>query len=80
MQLSLFAPVRKSSRLSQKDRVLAMLEANEWVTNVDFLDTFPRLPNFRSRISELRREGYQIVEGQYVKEGVWKYHLVKDGE
>lgn len=67
-------------RESQKARVLAMLKAKEWVTNVDFLNAVPRLPNFRLRLSELRKEGYQIVEGQYVREGVWKYHLVRRGE
>jgi len=78
MQLDLhFEERRASNRQTQKERVLAMLRANEWVTNVDFLDAFPRLPNFRSRLSELRREGYQIVEGQYVKEGVWRYGLRK---
>jgi hypothetical protein len=60
-------------------RVWRMLfTAMEWdngVTNVDFCDA--HLANFRSRISELRREGYQIVEGQYVKEGVWRYKVIR---
>jgi len=79
MQLDLhFEERRASNRQTQKARVLAMLKANEFVTNTEFCRAY--LPNFRSRLSELRREGYQIIEGQYVKEGVWKYHLVKGGE
>jgi len=73
MQLALeFTPRRR--RLSQKERVLAMLQGGP-KTNVDFLNAFPRLPNFRSRLSELRAEGWKITEGEYVRPGVWKYRL-----
>jgi hypothetical protein len=79
-QLDIQFDAPKASRKTQKDRVLAMLRAQEWVTNVDFLNAVPRLPNFRSRLSELRKEGHQIVEGQYVQEGIWRYRLIREGE
>jgi hypothetical protein len=68
-------PPRTIDRDSQKMRVLRMLRSNEWVTNTDFCRAF--LPNFRSRLSELRREGYEITEGEYVRKGVWKYRLMR---
>lgn len=68
---------------TQKDRVLRMFrEAHargEWLTNLDFLDCYPRLPNFRSRFTaidaELAREGLHISDAVYVRTGVYKYRL-----
>jgi len=88
MQLSLFSPVRQRTRVSQKERVLAMLlnayRRGEWVTNREFLNAVPWLPNFRSRFKDIKPElkemGLKISEAEYVRPGVWKYRLVKDGE
>jgi len=79
MQLSLFAPVRKSSRLSQRDRLLRMLFSQEWVTNVDCIRA--GIPNFRSRFSEMRvemrRERWDITEGERMTASIWRYRLVR---
>lgn len=57
-------------------RVLNMLlDAPFGRTNVDFCDA--HLANFRSRLSELRRMGWNIPEGERVREGVWRYWLVR---
>ena len=82
MQLDLpFTPRR--TRLTQKDRVLAMLwdayRRGEWVTNVQFLETFPRLPNFRSRFREIKAElkesGLTISKAEHVSKGVCRYRI-----
>jgi len=66
--------VLKPRRLdSQRERVLRMLRSNEWVTNHDFCAAF--IPNFRSRLSELRQEGFRISEGEAVKKGLYRYRL-----
>ena len=86
MQLSLqYAPVKapRQKRLTQKDRVLAMFRdaygRDIWLTNIDFLDCYPRLPNFRSRFTEideeLKDEGLHISDAVYVRTGVYKYRL-----
>jgi hypothetical protein len=82
MQLALSFS-RRSTRMTQKDRVLAMLwnayKRGEWVTNVQFLEAVPRLPNFRSRFREIKAElkasGLTIGKAQCVHTGVWKYRI-----
>ena len=86
MQLDLHFEERSASnRHTQKARVLAMLlnayRRGEWVLNLDFLNAVPRLPNFRSRFKDIKPDlkemGLKIGEAEYVRPGVWKYHLVK---
>ena len=58
-------------------KVLDMLRCagERGVTNVEFCDC--HLANFRSRLSELRRMGWNIPQGERVREGVWTYRLVR---
>jgi len=58
---------------------MMLIDAPFGRTNVEFCDA--HLANFRSRLSELRNTfHWNIPAGERVREGVWKYHLVKDGE
>ena len=63
---------------SDADKVLRMLTRaayrGEHVTNIEFCDA--RLANFRSRLSELRKRGHRIPEGERVRKGVWKYRVI----
>ena len=61
--------------MTQRDRVLKMLEdaGHAGVTNADFLRAC--LPRFSARLLELRASGYQISTDR-VREGSWRYQLV----
>ena len=72
MQLQLeFLP---PGTMSIKERVLWMLQTNEWVTTTDFLNA--GLYTFRNRISELRAEGYKIDAQKIEGKGIYRYRLV----
>lgn len=45
-------------RNTQSERILALLKSKEWTTLPEILDL--RVANYRARISELRRAGYNI--------------------
>lgn len=63
--------------MTQRDRVLSMLQAagDEGVTNHAFLAE--RLPRFSARIMELRTEGFAIAT-ERLTEGCWLYTLQLD--
>lgn len=67
----------KPRKRSQKERVLDMLREGP-KTNVDFLNAYPRIPNFRSRLSELRDDGHKIPDGIPKRKGVWEYRLLEE--
>ena len=47
-----------SDRTTQRDRVLELLRSKQWVTLPEILNL--RIANYRARISEARKLGYQI--------------------
>lgn len=61
--------------MTQRQRVLALLERNgsRGVTTAMFLSLY--LPSFPKRIWELRGEGYEI-SSERVRAGAWRYELL----
>ncbi len=61
--------------MTQRQRVLALLERNPWrgVVTAEFLAEY--LPSYPKRIFELRREGYEI-SSERLRSGSWKYTLL----
>lgn len=55
--------------MKQKTRVLEMLASGLWICSSSFLKEY--IPEYRSRINELRKEGYQV---QAVKCNLHDYH------
>jgi hypothetical protein len=43
---------------TQRERILALLQSHEWIALPQILGLY--IANYRARISELRREGYEI--------------------
>lgn len=68
------------NRKTQNQRILTLLETynGEWVSLVRILDL--RIANYRARISELRKQGYNILcEKQRTETGELhtKYRLIR---
>lgn len=61
-------------RINQTERVLRMLQTNQFVTNLD-LNKYVCY-RYGARIHELRQAGHHI-EREYVKPGVFRYRLIK---
>ncbi len=61
--------------MTQRQRVLALLERNPWrgVVTAEFLAEY--LPSYPKRIWELRGEGYEI-SSERLRSGSWKYTLL----
>jgi len=79
-QLALPLLVRGDARRhlsSQQERCLRIMRAAQrggyCATNRDFI--IAGLPNFRSRLSELRRAGYLISAGEYIAKGLYGYRI-----
>lgn len=75
-QVDLFEGVIET-HATQRERLMRLLRAQEWVTNVDCIRA--GIPNFRSRFSEMRRalerDGLTISSGERVTASVYKYRL-----
>ena len=48
-----------SDRVTQKARILSLLQSRDMVALPDILNL--RIANYRARISEMRKEGYEII-------------------
>ena len=76
--MSIFKTKKIKKRKSQKQRILELLERNQWqwVSVVEILRLRPRIACYTMRISELRRDWYQIFnKTMWIKEKDW--HMVK---
>ena len=62
-------------RLSQRERVLRMLQQNPVVTNHDFCAVY--IPNFNQRITELKRQGWRISAAERIDASLYGYRLLE---
>lgn len=62
-------------KLTQKERVLAMLKASP-KTTADFCSTWGLAAEYRARISDLRNDGHNIVATKITRSN-YKYELIE---
>ena len=62
---------------NQEQRILHILNENDWVDGMYFLNLDSPITQYHARIWSLQKKGYNI-EGRFVKDRNWKeYKLIK---
>lgn len=64
------------TRVSQCDRILEALREGP-VTTAFFLDTYPRIANYKGRIHDLRKRGC-VIKSTRLSESMWEYELLSE--
>jgi len=60
-------------KIGQADRILGILQDGKWHTGLQFVRLARPILCYTKRISELRREGWDIQIER--REGLWRYQL-----
>lgn len=69
---------------TQRERILNLLLDGNWHTNNEIMDKCYELAErekrncrYSSRIDELRKQGHNITDAEYVSKGVYRFRLIK---